>query len=34
MEYISPSLEIINICVEGVLCASGTTEEWDIVDLS
>jgi len=35
-EYISPSFDYIDMCVEGVLCASGdtTTEEWEILDLS
>ena len=35
--YVAPSVEINEMFVEGILCASdknATTEEWDIVDLS
>ena len=36
-EYVSPIMLINEMFIEGVLCASskeGTTEEWDVVDLS
>lgn len=35
--YATPQVDVNEICVEGVLCASdknATTEEWDVVDLS
>lgn len=39
--YVTPSMEVNEMIVEGVLCASdsgndkgATTEEWDVVDLS
>ena len=35
--YVSPSTQVEEMFVEGVLCASSkesTTEEWDVVDLS
>ena len=39
--YVTPSMEVNEMVVEGVLCASdsgndkgATTEEWDVVDLS
>lgn len=36
-DYVSPILKIDEMFLEGVLCASskeGSTEEWEIVDLS
>lgn len=39
--YVTPSMEVNEMIVEGILCASdsgndkgATTEEWDVVDLS
>lgn len=37
--YVTPSVEVNEMFVEGILCASdrdknATTEEWEIVDLS
>ena len=35
--YVSPSTQVEEMSVEGVLCASSkevTTEVWDVVDLS
>lgn len=36
-EYVSPTMLVNEMFMEGILCASGkesTTEEWDVVDLS
>ena len=37
ISYVTPSVDVNEIFVEGILCASDkavTTEEWDVVDLS
>ena len=27
--YVSPAIAVVEICTEGVLCASGEFEQWD-----